>query len=58
VKKLKENIRCTLLVRRKAVENYGYKMTTKDRIYYFITWVFKFIPPKITYTVFNIIRNN
>lgn len=57
VRKLRENIECTLEVRKRAVKKYGYKMSFMDKIVYGITSVFKYVPPKITYLIFNLIRN-
>lgn len=56
--KLRQNIRCTLSVRTKAHKKYGYKMRLKDRIHFICTYFFQFLPAKVTYFVFNLLRNN
>jgi glycosyltransferase involved in cell wall biosynthesis len=56
--KLRENIADTLKVRKWAFEKYGYEMRLADRLAYYITYFFQFVPPKITYSIFNLWRNN
>lgn len=47
----------TLEVRRKAVQVYGYKMNTKEKIYNFLQYVSVYlIPSKIKFKVFNLMR--
>ncbi len=55
--KMKENISCTLAVRKKAL-SYGYKMNIKDRASFVMAWIIKFSPPKFIFWVFNLLRNN
>lgn len=56
--KLKQNIRQTLFVRRRAQKLYGYKMKFGDVITFFITYIFQFLPNRVTIFVFNILRNS
>lgn len=42
--KLKENIRDTLAVRRRAATEYGYRMGAADRIAYAATWAAQYLP--------------
>ncbi|MBN1618184.1 glycosyltransferase family 2 protein [Candidatus Dojkabacteria bacterium] len=55
--KLKENIRLTLLVRQRAVKQYGYKMGLFDRLAFTITYMIQLLPAKIVFRIFNILRN-
>lgn len=56
--KLRENIRATLLVRKRAHEIYGYHMGVLDRFVFLATRISLYLPPRITYGVFNALRNS
>ncbi|OGM93442.1 hypothetical protein A2333_02005 [Candidatus Wolfebacteria bacterium RIFOXYB2_FULL_49_7] len=56
--KMRENIKSTLIVRKRAVKLYGYNMTLPDRIAYVVTGLFQYIPTRLIYFVFNTFRNS
>lgn len=56
--KIRENIKYTLEVRKRAMKKYDYDMTISDSLFYLIAYVFQFMPQKISYYVFNFFRNN
>jgi len=57
-KKIRENIKYTLEVRKRAVKKHNYDMTINDFFFYLIAYVFQFMPQKISYYIFNFFRNN
>ena len=57
--KLKEMELKTLAIRKKAVEEYGYKMSLVDKIYWILQYISVFIIPlKMKIWLFNKLRNN
>ena len=57
--KLKEMELKTLKIRKKAVKEYGYRMSLIDKIYWVLQYLSIFIfPPKIKIWLFNKLRNN
>lgn len=55
--KIKENIKFTLQVRKRAVKEYGYKMNLRDRIAYLLTFLASFLPANLVISAFRWFRN-
>lgn len=55
--KIKENIRDTAIVRHRAVQSYGYRMSLADKFVYYVSYLFRFASPQITNYIFNFFRN-
>ena len=56
-KNQKRMIKSTLKLRKKAVLEYGYKISIKGQIAYCVTWLMQFLPSRFVFTMFNLIRN-
>lgn len=54
--RLRENIRCTLRVRRRAVREYGYRMRFSDRLAQLATRLALFLPTGLVERIFVILR--
>ena len=52
----KQMVKSTLKARKKAGCDYGYKISIKGRIFFFLTWLVQFLPPTFVFYVFNFFK--
>jgi glycosyltransferase involved in cell wall biosynthesis len=55
--KIRENIKETLVVRKKAVKLYGYKMGALDYLAWILSWAVQFIPSRAIVKLFELLRS-